>query len=82
MKPGRDWYMSHGWQNNRVGPYRVLRRLRGVATAQEVGKVYAAVEQSTGRPALLVHPIHTEQWHPKSEWELAHLLAVPPLEEP
>lgn len=44
------------WQRNRLGPYTLLRRLRGVSTAEDVGRVYAARHRPSGRPALVVTP--------------------------
>lgn len=66
------------WAKNRVGPYRVLRRLRGTTTAEEVGRVYTAVHRATGRPALLIAPVGPGQWNPESEWRLRVRTATAP----
>lgn len=58
------------WANNRVGPYRVLRRLRGTTAGEDVGRVYTAVQVASGRPALLVVPVTPSHWSPDAEWRL------------
>lgn len=52
--------------SNRVGPFRVRRRYRGMGP--DAGRVYEAVRQDTGRPAVLAAPGPAEEWQPGSEW--------------
>lgn len=58
------------WDTNTVGPYRVLRRLRGVLST-EAGKLYSALRTGNGRRTLLVRPLEREEhYFPASEWRL------------
>ncbi len=53
---------------NQVGPYTVLRRLRGGSDA--VGRVYAARHAGTSTPAMLVIPKGKGHFHPAGDWRL------------
>jgi hypothetical protein len=54
--------------SNQVGPYTVLRRLRGLANG--VGRLYAARHTGTGTPAVLVIPKGKGHFHPAGDWQL------------
>jgi len=57
-------------EKNRIGPYTILRRLRGVTTASEVGRVYNARHRTPGRPALVVRGVSQEHFTPTQEWRM------------
>jgi hypothetical protein len=62
---------SQGWQSNRVGPYRVLRKWGSSARGEGVvGRIYAALHHATGRPALLVAAKALGHYAPLEEWHL------------
>jgi hypothetical protein len=58
------------WRRNRVADYKLLRRMRGVSTAEEVGRVYLAWHAPSGRPTLLVAPCSPGQPAPSEECRL------------
>jgi hypothetical protein len=62
--------------SNQVGPYTVLRKLRGLADG--VGRMYAACHTGTGIPALLVVPKGKGHFHPAGDWQLRACASTSP----
>ncbi|KFE60101.1 hypothetical protein [Hyalangium minutum] len=65
-------------ERNRLGPYEILRRLRGVTTAAEVGRVYKAKHRLTGRPALVVRGVAQSHHIPLQDWRIRVRAATKP----
>lgn len=55
-------------RRNRVGPFRVLKRYKGAG--RDVGRVYEALEEKSGRPAVLVVPGREGEWHAAAGWQV------------
>lgn len=66
------------WQRNRVGPYRLLRRLRSTSTGQGAGRAYLAWATPSGRPALVVAPAAPEHYVPQEEYRFRVRAGVQP----